>query len=200
MLYFMKEIVSEWKSVMWLLKAVKDNKLLNAWLMFPLFKSHRESCGIFFWVLVWFCNLSSRPSINYKALADKNVIGAFADIWVRICAKRKIGCVPVGQPKTCNHSTEECVWEALGGRNGEAEGRKGYPWPIGTSPRQLSGPIVAQEVERHRDSPKFCVRVIFDIYLCWFWFISVHVIVWVPRATRRIQNRNHHDKVINSNE
>ena len=29
---------------------------------------------------------------------------------------------------------------------------------------QVSGPLVAQEVERHRDTPKFCVRVIFDIY------------------------------------
>ena len=36
---------------------------------------------------------------------------------------------------------------------------------LGTLPRQISGPIVAQEVERHRETPKFCVRVIFDIYL-----------------------------------
>ncbi len=36
---------------------------------------------------------------------------------------------------------------------------------IGTPPRQLSGPIVASFGLRHRDTPKFCVRVIFDIYL-----------------------------------
>ena len=40
-----------------------------------------------------------------------------------------------------------------------------YPLPLALSPRQLSGPIVAREVARHRDTPKFCVRVIFDIYL-----------------------------------
>ncbi len=37
-------------------------------------------------------------------------------------------------------------------------------WPLRTSPRQLPGPIVAQEVERHRDTPTVCVRVTFDIY------------------------------------
>ena len=35
---------------------------------------------------------------------------------------------------------------------------------ICTTPRQLSGHRVAQEVERHLDTPNFCVRVISDIY------------------------------------
>ncbi len=42
----------------------------------------------------------------------------------------------------------------------------------GTPPRQPSGPIVAQEIQevaRHRDTPKFCVRVIFDIYRHIWW-------------------------------
>ena len=63
--------------------------------------------------------------------------------------------VSVAQPKTCHHSTGECVWEALEGEMGRH---------LAISPRQLSGPIVAQEMARHPDTPKFCVRVIFNIY------------------------------------
>ncbi len=69
-------------------------------------------------------------------------------ICVRHYAGKKILDVSVEQPKTCHHRAGEDVFLA--------------PWYA--SPRQLSGPIVAQEVERHRDTPKFCVRVIFDIY------------------------------------
>ncbi len=50
----------------------------------------------------------------------------------------------------------------------------GYPRPLGTSPRQLSGPIVASFGLRHRDTPKFCVRVIFDIYPS-LWNQSKHI-------------------------
>ncbi len=35
---------------------------------------------------------------------------------------------------------------------------------MAASPMQLYEPIVAQEVEHHRDTSKFCVLVIFDIY------------------------------------
>ena len=61
-------------------------------------------------------------------------------ICVRHYARRKILDVSVAPPKTCHHR------------------------PLGTPSRQLSGPIVASFGLRNRDTPKFCVRVIFDIY------------------------------------
>ncbi len=42
-----------------------------------------------------------------------------------------------------------------------------YSCTGGTSQRQLAGLIVAHDVERHRDIPKFCVRIIFDKYHVW---------------------------------
>ena len=45
-----------------------------------------------------------------------------------------------------------------------------YPLPLANLPRQLCVHTVAREVARHRDTPNFCVCVIFDIYqaMCMF--------------------------------
>ena len=64
---------------------------------------------------------------------------AHSYICVSYYAERKMGCVPVAQPKNCHHNTGVCV----------------------TFSYQS---VVAQEVARHRDTPNFCVCVISDIY------------------------------------
>ncbi len=79
-------------------------------------------------------------------------------ICVRHYAGRKIVDVSVAQPETCHHRAGEGVCT-------HPRQVSGYPRPLGTPSRQLSGPIVASFGLRHRDTPKFCVRLIFDIYL-----------------------------------